>query len=75
MATEKYLFDELDLELIGYIRDEVQKLIGSKASEAITSSGLYTLLQEDPIYVHHFDEKYWANFVLTNYEKKMNLKN
>lgn len=70
MAAEKYLFDDLDIELIGYIREEVQKSLGSKASEAITISGLYTLLQEDPIYVHHFDEKYWADFVIKNYSKK-----
>ena len=70
MAAEKYSLDDLDIELIGYIREEVQKSIGSKASEAITISGLYKLLQEDPIYVHHFDEKYWASFVLKNYSKK-----
>lgn len=70
MNFEKFSFDELDIELVFYVRDELQKTIGHKATEAISVSGFLNRLHEDPIYVHHFDEKYWADYVLKHYEKK-----
>lgn len=70
MNFEKYKFDELDIELIFYIRDELNKRIGNQATEAIMSSGFLNRLQDDPLYVHHFDENYWADYILSRYEKK-----
>jgi hypothetical protein len=67
---DKYSFDELDIELIFYIHDELKKRIGDQATEAIIVSGFLNRLQEDPVYVHHYDEEYWADYILSRYEKK-----
>ncbi|SOB90448.1 hypothetical protein SAMN05880501_101162 [Ureibacillus xyleni] len=70
MNFDKYSFDELDIELIFYIRDELEKRIGSQSIEAIIVSGFLNRLQDDPVYVHHYDEKYWADYILSRYQKK-----
>lgn len=70
MNFEKYSLDELDLEFLMYVQAELFKSIGSDAVNAIISSGLLERLQQDPIYVHHFDEQYWAEYVLRHFRKR-----
>ncbi|MEK4949273.1 hypothetical protein NST12_02665 [Bacillus sp. FSL W8-1127] len=70
MHFDKYSFDELDIELIFYIHEELKKRIGDQATEAIIVSGFLNRLQKDPVYVHHYDEEYWADYILSRYEKK-----
>ncbi|MCR2823787.1 hypothetical protein [Lederbergia panacisoli] len=72
MKFEKYSFDELDIEFLSYVLDELEKRIGDKAQahEVISCSGFLKQLQEDPMYVHHFDEKYWADYILSQHQKK-----
>lgn len=71
MNFKKYEFDELDLELIFCIHEELKKRNENQATEAIMDSGFLKRLQEDPIYVHHYDEGYWADYILSRYEKKV----
>lgn len=70
MILDKYSFDELDIEFIFYVRDELEKRIGNQATEAIIISGFLNRLQEDPVYVHHYDENYWADYILARYQSK-----
>ena len=70
MNFEKYSFDQLDIEFLMYVQNELSKKLGTKAVEAISTSGLLERLQENPMYVHHFDEQYWAEYVLRRYQKK-----
>ncbi|MEK4023651.1 hypothetical protein [Sporosarcina sp. FSL W7-1283] len=70
MVLDSFEFDELDLELVFYIRDELEKLLGNKATEVLMKSTLLPLLQSDPLYVHHYDEKYWAEQIYLNYHRE-----
>lgn len=73
MNLKHYQFDELDLELIFYVRDElIRKLEDqAKVNEALLKSGFLDLLVEEPIYVHHFDERYWANHILSGFQQTL----
>lgn len=73
MNFEQYKFDELDLELIFYVRDELMKRLGNQAkvNEALRTSGFLKLLVEEPIYVHHFDERYWADHILNEFQSPL----
>lgn len=73
MSFKKFSLDELDIEFVFCVRDELQKTIGGKAAEAISVSGFLNRLHENSTYVHHFDEKYWADYVLKHYEKRNDL--
>ena len=62
---EMYQWDELDLEFIHDVKHQVQEKVGREAERAMNASDFYNRLQEDPVYVYHFDEKYWADYVVT----------
>ncbi|MFJ7663261.1 hypothetical protein ACIQXW_12715 [Lysinibacillus sp. NPDC097162] len=66
-----YTFNELDLELVFLIRDELKIVLGEQADEALTTSGFLHRLQEDPIYVHHFDEDYWVSHIIKRFQQSI----
>lgn len=57
-------WDELDIEFIHDVTNEVRERVGDRAELAMNTSDFYNRLQEDPVYVYHFDEKYWAEYVV-----------
>lgn len=73
MNFEQYKFDELDLELIFYVRDELMRKLENQAkvNEALRTSGFLNLLEEEPIYVHHFDVRYWADHILSGFQQNL----
>ncbi|OZI13469.1 hypothetical protein CEW92_01145 [Bacillaceae bacterium SAS-127] len=71
MKWTNYTFNELDLELVFLIRDELKKSLGDQADEALMTSGFLDRLQEDPIYVHHFDEDYWVSHIVKRFQQAL----
>jgi len=71
LKWNEYTFNELDLELVFLIRDELKKVLGEKADEALMTSGFLHRLQENPIYVHHFDEDYWVSHIIKRFHKSI----
>lgn len=67
LVAETYTFDVLDLEMIGYVHDEVQKQLGSKTTEAMSSSNFYELLQEQAVATQHREPSYWADLIIAHY--------
>lgn len=67
MKWNEYTLHELDLKLVFLIRDELKKILDTQADEAIIKSGFLNRLQEDPTYVHHFDEEYWVAYIVDRY--------
>lgn len=67
MTWNEYTLHELDLKFVFLIRDELKKILGNQADEAIMKSGFLKRLQEDPVYVHHFDEEYWVGYIVDRY--------
>lgn len=68
MKWNEYTLHELDLKLVFLIRDELKEVLGNQADNAILKSGFLNRLQDDPVYVHHFDEEYWANYIVERYK-------
>lgn len=71
MKWNDYTLNELDLELVFLIRDELKKVLGDQADDALMTSGFLDRLQEDPIYVHHFDEDYWVNHIVKRFRQSL----
>ena len=69
MRWNEYKLHELDLKLVFLIRDKLKNILGKQADEALMKSGFLDLLQEDPIYVHHFDEDYWVERIVEGFQK------
>lgn len=69
MRWNEYKLHELDLKLVFLIRDKLKNILGKQADEALMKSGFLDLLQEDPIYVHHFDEDYWVEQIIEGFQK------
>ena len=69
MKWNEYKLHELDLKLVFLIRDELKSILGRQADEALMKSGFLELLQEDPIYVHHFDEDYWVERIVKGFQR------
>lgn len=67
MKWNEYTLHELDLKLVFLIRDELKLVLGKQADEALIKSGFLKRLQEDPVYVHHFDEEYWVEYIVDRY--------
>ena len=71
MNLDKYTFDELDLEFILYVKDELEKRIGNEAIPVLLGSDFFDRLKQAPLYVHHYDEMYWADYVLSRCESSV----
>ncbi|WP_243292350.1 hypothetical protein [Bacillus sp. FJAT-47783] len=69
----KYKFDELDLEFLMDIQRVLERYYKEEASSILSQSSLLKRLSDDPIYVHHYDEEYWARYVYHEYERKKSL--
>lgn len=71
MKWDDYTLNELDLELVFLIRDELKVKLGDDADQALMTSGFLKRLQEDPIYVHHFDEDYWVERIVRRFQQSI----
>lgn len=71
MKWNDYTLNELDIELVFLIRDELKVKLGEDADEALMTSGFLKRLQEDPIYVHHFDEDYWVSHIIRRFQQPL----
>lgn len=73
MNWNDYMFNELDLdlELVFLIRDELKLKLGDDADDALMTSSFLNRLQEDPIYVHHFDEDYWVKHIVRRFQQSL----
>lgn len=58
-----HLLDELDLEFLMGVKDELETIFGSTASEILLKSSFLSRLKETPEYVYHYDEHYWAQVI------------
>ncbi|WP_407272721.1 hypothetical protein [Radiobacillus sp. PE A8.2] len=70
MTLNKYNFDDMDMEFILDVQFELEKHFGKYASTILVQSDFLKRLAEDPMYVHHYDEAYWANRIRALHEKK-----
>lgn len=70
MSINKYNFDEMDMEFILDVQFELEKHFKKNASTILVQSDFLKRLAEDPMYVHHYDELYWAERIRAQYEKK-----
>lgn len=57
------LFDKLDLEFILGVQDCLEQYFNDQATEILLNSTFLTRLTEDPGYVYHYDEQYWADVI------------
>ncbi|WP_342528205.1 hypothetical protein MKY84_05020 [Chryseomicrobium sp. FSL W7-1435] len=71
MKWNEYTFNELDLELVFLIRDKLKERLGEDADKALKTSGFLDRLQEDPNYVHHFEENYWVNQIVNRFQSSL----
>lgn len=70
MNKSKYKFDELDIQFLGYVQIILGSYYKDEAPSVLAKSSLLKRLSEDPNYVHHYDEEYWADYVYREYEQK-----
>ena len=64
MSWNSTRLDELDLDFLQGVQRELEHHFDEMtALEILSASSLIDRLKEDPEYVHHYDEAYWANFV------------
>lgn len=64
MSSNFARLDELDLEFLQGVQRELEHHYDEMtAMEMLSASSLIDRLKEDPEYVHHYDEAYWAQFV------------
>ncbi|WP_068674725.1 hypothetical protein [Oceanobacillus sp. Castelsardo] len=70
MNYSKFQFDELDIQFLGYVQIVLERYYKDEAPSVLAKSSLLKRLSEDPIYVHHYDEEYWAEYVYREYEQK-----
>ncbi|OIJ14086.1 hypothetical protein BKP35_07750 [Anaerobacillus arseniciselenatis] len=70
MTLNKYNFDEMDMEFILDVQFELEKHFGKDASTILVQSDFLKRLADDPMYVHHYDETYWADRIRALHEKK-----
>lgn len=71
MKWNDYKLNELDLQLLFLIRDELKVVLGSDADKAIKASEFLNHLQEDPIFVHHFDVAYWVDYIVERFQQSI----
>jgi hypothetical protein len=60
--------DKLDLEFIMGVQDHLERSFNKKATEILLNSSFLDRLKEDPVYVYHYDEHYWAQVIKQEYE-------
>lgn len=65
MKWNDYMFNEL----VFLIRDELK--LGGDADDALMTSSFLNRLQDDPIYVHHFDEDYWVKHIVRRFQQSL----
>ncbi|MCM3454596.1 hypothetical protein M3685_11650 [Heyndrickxia oleronia] len=70
MNKSKYQFDELDIQFLEYVQIILERYYKDEAPSVLAKSSLLKRLSEDPNYVHHYDEEYWAKYVYREYEQK-----
>lgn len=71
MKWNDYKLNELDLQLLFLIRDELKVVLGSDADKAIKASEFLKHLQENPIFVHHFDVAYWVDYIVERFQQSI----
>ncbi|KAB8138020.1 hypothetical protein F9U64_06745 [Gracilibacillus oryzae] len=73
MRKSNYNLDELDLDLILEITEELKRYFGNEARYILLESSFIRRLEENPEYVHHFDEKYWATVIKNELKHKYSI--
>lgn len=65
-----FRLDELDLQLLFNVHQKLIQYYKDNTSHVLAKSSLLKRLEADPIYVHYYDEEYWAKYVRREYEQK-----
>lgn len=68
-----HMLDDLDLEFIMEVQDELELVYGKRASEVLLESSFLDRIKEDPEYVYHHDEHYWAGVIQSEFNSKQSL--
>jgi hypothetical protein len=66
-------YDDLDIEFIMGVFNHLECYFQGNAKEVLLASSFLNRLKENPDYVYHYDEHYWANFIRNEYESNRNL--
>ena len=65
-----YQLDELDLQLLFMVHQQLFQYYKDEASYVLATSSLPQRLQDDPYYIHHYDEQYWCKYVYRKHEQR-----
>lgn len=60
----------MDIQFIGYVLQILEQYYKEDAPSVLSKSRFLQILSDDPLYVHHYDEQYWAEHIYREHEER-----